>query len=343
MRSAGGGACPDDAGYRQERTGRIVTRSSRPGKCAASQAASGVTGSRRAAPRRGGRGRGSSRLVPGGQVAKRLAGHDEHEVRLVAPRRARPLQRREVSTVYDGPYAVELDPARRRTRVAGDGSSTIASRSSAGLIGRSGLWGGSRPGRTGRGRARAPPAPPPRSARCPCGWGRTCPRGSRGGRGRRAAGGVTSSLNDPTGVLPLELRARRSGPCRPAGSPPCAVRRRCRAGRGPAGTAPPTPRCRSSSGTRSARSACRGRGTPRPRGRAMNRRRRLDPVDDDAGRLRRLGQLSPSGSSAATAERRGVESLAAVRGERDTGIPSARSCRLERRPGLARLRAGRSC
>ena len=71
------------------------------------------------------------------------------------------------------------------------------------------------------------------------------------------AGRVRASVTSPPRAGSTRARWRLRGPCPRSGCQPSAVRRRSPSGRARAGTARPTPRCRSSSGRRDARCACR--------------------------------------------------------------------------------------
>ena len=258
--------------------------------------------------------------------------------RSAAPPRDRPrAASSSVSTVYDGPgrsSSTRLDA--RTAGLSAIASSTIASRSSAGR---------DRPARlvrrlAGRDEQHALEAerlarPPRRPRGGRGGSGRTCRRRRRASRARSRGPSVTRA---PRAAAPIRAR---SPPIRTV-SPGAMPARRSSA------SIPSRARSRwkrsADSSTsklvwaaiRSIRRAADAEGAVRLELDAEAVAHRLDAVDDDAGRLRRLVELgSASGSSSASLRAERVEALAGRRGDRDRGrCPSAVARAPERRPGL---------
>ena len=313
-----------------------------PGTASPTQAASERARSRPAARRRAGRARGSG---PARASAGSPASASDERMNHGVGRSRRPRSASSVSTVYDGPGRSSSSAAHRERRVARDRG--LDHREPVRRV-------GDRPvrleaatprrGRTGRARGPAPRAPPRRWRDARGGSGRTSRRGSRPSPGTTGAGGATGSAAAPCASpvvlrrLPLQLVRGRSGPCRPAGRRPCAAPRRRRSGRARAGTARRTPRCRSSSGWRAARSRL-----PRTRN-APSSRSSVKPSPAASSRWTTTpagsgGAASPSRSGSRSADGRAqrVEALARRRRRSPTTpVPAARIAAAERRPRLAR-------
>ena len=231
------------------------------------------------------------------------------------------------------PGPVHLEPARRRTRgCRRSRSSTIASRMRAGRHGPVRLLPRiARPGRRGPAPGRAPRAPPRRREVAEVDRvERPAQDPEAAGDDRRGGGCRPSPLHLPGVRAPLELERRRCGRCRPARTPAPAERGvDPEARRGRAGSARPTPRPRSSSGRRSARSACPGRGSASPS------RSIVKPSPAASSRW----TTTPAGSGASASVGRIGKELGEQRPERRQAL--ARTPPRWRRHGRPSRRAGR--
>ena len=241
-----------------------------------------------------------------------------------------------MSTVYDGPLALDLDAA----ELEAPGCPRSPARPSRARSRRR----RSRPARlvrrrrpAGMNRTRSRPSASRASsaiARWPRWIGSNVPPNEpeRAAHGRDAARDVPAVTGPPTSSAPTRARSppiRTVSPGRTPGAAQLVVD--ARAARGRAGTARPTPRRRSSSGRRAARSACRGPGTRRRR-----RARRVNP--SPIASMRWTTTPAGSGGSASSS----ASTAAAPRSRaRSSSRPSPVGGGDARRPAAPRPRARR--